>query len=58
MTTTLFPRVAVKHLAREDARVLGIVGPGVIGRVVTESTLTLRPGINRFVVKGVDDADV
>jgi ornithine cyclodeaminase len=56
--TGAIPGVAVKHLAREDARVFGIVGPGVIGRVVTEATLTLRPGIDRLVVKGVDDADV
>lgn len=56
--TGAIPGVAVKHLAREDASVLGIVGPGVIGRVVTEATLTLRPGIDRLVVKGVDEADV
>ena len=56
--TGAIPGVAVKHLAREDARVFGIVGPGVIGRVVTEATLTLRPGIERLVVKGVDEADV
>jgi ornithine cyclodeaminase len=56
--TGAVPGVAVKHLAREDARVFGIVGPGVIGRVVTEATLTQRPGIDRLVVKGVDDADV
>lgn len=56
--TGAIPGVAVKHLARDDARVFGIIGPGVIGRVVTEATLTLRPGIDRLVVKGVDDADV
>lgn len=56
--TGAIPGVAVKHLAREDSRVLGIVGPGVIGRAVTEATLVLRPGIDRIVVKGVDEADV
>lgn len=56
--TGAIPGVAVKHLAREDARVLGVVGPGVIGRAVTESTLTLRPSIDRIVVKGVGAADV
>lgn len=56
--TGAIPGVAVKHLAREDSRVFGIVGPGVIGRAVTEATLTLRPGIDRIVVKGLDEADV
>lgn len=56
--TGAVPGVAVRHLAREDVRVMGIVGPGVIGRVVTEATLTQRPGIERLVVKGLDAADV
>lgn len=56
--TGAIPGVTVKHLARKDAKVFGIVGPGVIGRVVTEATLSQRPDIERLVVKGVDDADV
>lgn len=56
--TGAIPGVAVKHLARENSRTFGIVGPGVIGRAVTEATLTLRPSIDRLVVKGLDDADV
>ncbi len=56
--TGAIPGVAVKHLGRQDARVFGVVGPGVIGRVVTEATLSQRPDIERLVVKGIDDADV
>ena len=56
--TGAIPGVAVKHLAREDARTLGIIGPGVIGRVTTEATLSQRPEIDRIVAKGVDAADV
>lgn len=56
--TGAIPGVAVKHLARENSRVFGIVGPGVIGRAVTEATLALRPTIDRIVVKGLDEADV
>ncbi|MBX3071583.1 MAG: hypothetical protein KF883_13850 [Thermomicrobiales bacterium] len=56
--TGAIPGIAVKHLARKDARVFGIVGPGVIGRMVTEATFAHRPGIERIVAKGVDDADV
>lgn len=56
--TGAIPGVAAKHLARKDAKVFGIVGPGVIGRVTTESVLSQRPEIDRIVAKGVDDADV
>ena len=56
--TGAIPGVAVKHLARDDAHTFGLVGPGVIGRAVTESTLSLRPSIKRLVVKGLDEADV
>lgn len=56
--TGAIPGVAVKHLARKNARVLGVVGPGVIGRVTTESVLSQRPEIDRIIAKGVDDADV
>lgn len=56
--TGAIPGVAVKHLARKDAKVLGVVGPGVIGRVTTESVLSQRPDIDRIVAKDVDDADV
>ena len=56
--TGSIPGVAVKHLARKDAKVLGIVGPGVIGRVTTEAALSQQPGIERIVAKGIDDADV
>lgn len=55
--TGAIPGVAVKHLARQNSRVFGVVGPGVIGRVVTEATFTQRPGIERILVKGVDYAD-
>lgn len=56
--TGAIPGVAVKHLAREDSRVFGVVGPGVIGRAVTQAVLTLRPSIDRILVKGIDEADV
>lgn len=56
--TGAVPGVAAKHLAREDSRVFGIVGPGVIGRAVTETVLALRPGIDQIFVKGIDKFDV
>ena len=51
------PGVAVRHLARTDAKVFGLIGPGVIGRAVTKAVLVERPGIDTIVVKGFDDAD-
>ncbi len=56
--TGAIPGVAVKHLARKDAKTFGIVGPGVIGRVTTEAVLSQRPDIDRIIAKGVDEADV
>lgn len=56
--TGAIPGVAVKHLAKKDSRVLGVVGPGVIGRAVTEATLSQCPGIDTIVAKGIDDAGV
>lgn len=56
--TGAIPGVAIKHCARKDAKTLGVIGPGVIGRSVTKTALTLRPSIERIVAKGVDDADV
>ena len=55
--TGAIPGVAVRHLARKDATVFGLIGPGVIGRAVTEATLSARPGIDTIVVKGIDAAD-
>lgn len=56
--TGAIPGVAVKHLARKNSTTLGIVGPGVIGSVTTEATLSQMPGIDRIIAKGVDAADV
>lgn len=55
--TGAIPGVAVRHLARTDAKVFGLIGPGVIGRAVTEAVLSQRT-IETIVVKGYDDADV
>lgn len=55
--TGAVPGVAVRHLARQDARIFGLIGPGVIGRAVTEAALCARPSIDTIVVKGIDAAD-
>lgn len=50
--TGAVPGVGVKHLAKADAKVAAVVGPGVIARSVLETTLALRPSIETVVVKG------
>jgi len=50
--TGAVPGVGVKHLARADAKVAAVVGPGVIAKSVLETTLALRPSIDTLFVKG------
>lgn len=50
--TGAVPGVGVKHLAREDAKVAAVVGPGVIAKSVLETTLALRPSVDTLFVKG------
>lgn len=42
----------VKNLAVADAKVLGIVGPGVINCTAVETFAKLRPGLNTLKIKG------
>ncbi len=44
--------VGARHLAREDARVVGIVGPGVMARTTLAAFLAARPGIDTVKIKG------
>lgn len=50
--TGAVPGVGVKHLAVENATTLAVVGPGVMGRTITEACLALRPGITTIKIKG------
>lgn len=50
--TGAVPGVGVKHLAREDAKTVAVIGPGVIARSVLATTLALRPSIDTLTVKG------
>lgn len=42
--------VATRYLAREDARVLGLVGAGIEARTHLEAMRCVRPGIDRVIV--------
>ena len=50
--TGAIPGVGARRLAREDARVVGIVGPGPMNRTSLESFLAVRPGIDTVRVFG------
>ena len=50
--TGAIPGVGARHLAREDARVIGLLGPGVMGRTSVAAFIAARPGIDTIKVKG------
>ncbi|MGO2658147.1 tyramine oxidase subunit B [Mycetocola reblochoni] len=50
--TGAVPGVGARHLARADARTVGIVGPGVMARTSLSAFVVARPGIDTVVVKG------
>ena len=50
--TGAIPGVGVKHLAKEDAKVCSIVGPGVMGKTSLASFIAVRPGIETVKIKG------
>lgn len=50
--TGAIPGVGARYLAREDAKVVGIVGPGPMNRTSLESFIAVRPGITTVKVAG------
>ena len=56
--TGAIPGVGARHLAREDAKVVGIVGPGPMNRTSLESFMAVRPGIDTVKVSGRGQAGV
>lgn len=56
--TAAIPGVGVKHLARQDAQVLGIVGPGYINRVAIQTFAALRPTLNTLKIRGRGGASI
>lgn len=56
--TAGIPGVGVKHLAVKDAKVLGIVGPGVINITAIETFAALRPTLDTLKIKGRGKASI
>ena len=50
--TGAIPGVGARHLARADARVVGIAGPGPMNRTSLEALISVRPGIDTLRVFG------
>lgn len=50
--TGAIPGVGARYLARRDAKVVGIVGPGPMNRTTLESFMAVRPGIDTVKVSG------
>lgn len=50
--TGAVPGVGARHLARKDSRVIGLVGPGVMGRTSVAAFIAVCPQIDTIKVKG------
>jgi ornithine cyclodeaminase/alanine dehydrogenase-like protein (mu-crystallin family) len=50
--TGAIPGVGARHLAKKDAKVIGLLGPGVMGRTSVAAFIAARPSIDTIKVKG------
>ncbi|MDI9222748.1 tyramine oxidase subunit B [Pantoea sp. EA-12] len=50
--TGAVPGVGARHLARKDSRVIGLLGPGVMGKTAVAAFIAVCPQIDTIKVKG------
>ncbi|MGM9612980.1 MAG: tyramine oxidase subunit B, partial [Butyricicoccus sp.] len=50
--TGAVPGVGFKYFAREDAKTIGIIGPGVMSKTAFDAAMAVRPGIETVKIKG------
>ncbi len=50
--TGAVPGVGVKYFAREDSKVVGIIGPGVMSKTAFDATMAVRATIETVKIKG------
>ncbi len=50
--TGAVPGVGIRYFAREDAEVVGVIGPGVMAKTAFDATMAVRPGIKTVKIKG------
>lgn len=56
--TGAIPGVGVKYLAHENAKVVGIIGPGVMGKTALASFISVRPSIEKVKIKGRSEKSI
>lgn len=56
--TGAVPGVGYKYFAKEDAKVVGIVGPGVMSKTALAAIMAVRPGIETIKIKGRGQASL
>lgn len=56
--TGAVPGVGYKYFAREDSKVVGIVGPGVMSKTALAAIMAVRPGIETIKIKGRGQASL
>lgn len=50
--TGAVPGVGIKYFSKEDSKVVGIIGPGVMSKTALAATIAVRPGIEMVKIKG------
>ncbi|MFT4021289.1 MAG: tyramine oxidase subunit B [Acinetobacter sp.] len=50
--TGAIPGVGARHLARKDSKVIGLVGPGVMGKTSVSACIAVCPHIDTIKIKG------
>jgi ornithine cyclodeaminase/alanine dehydrogenase-like protein (mu-crystallin family) len=50
--TGAIPGVGARHLARKDSRVIGLLGPGVMGKTTVSAFMAVCPRIDTLKIKG------
>lgn len=56
--TGAVPGVGYKYFAKEDSKVVGIVGPGVMSKTALAAIMSVRPGIETIKIKGRGQASL
>ena len=56
--TGAIPGVGARHLARKDSRVIGLMGPGVMGKTVVAAFIAVCPLIDTIKIKGRGQASL
>ena len=56
--TGAIPGVGARYLSRKDAKVIGLVGPGVMGRTSVAAFMAVRPNIDTIKIKGRSQSSI